>query len=959
MIRPILGAIVLLLIVSTALFAEPAPRVLLQLDDTAAQLARDLDTLPAGLTAAAGPDAQLEPIFYQPNDPDRLASWYEHGLNRWFRVVSNQNAEALLPQLSSGEGILSAEMDQIHHSFAIPDDYDIHNMWGLDIMECPEAWDLYQAESDVLITTIDTGCKITHEDLHANMYVNPGEDLNNNGLWDESDNNGIDDDNNGFIDDLTGWDFVTAPAGGNPADGEDYGPADNMVYPDVHGHGTHVQGTAAATTDNGIGVASASWNVTSFPCRAGFAWLDGGSLQGSGYGSDFMAAIQYATDMGTRVISISFGGSGYQQGYSDVVDYARDNNVILFASAGNNGNSNMNYPAAYDGAIAVVATTPSDNKAGFSTFGTWCGISAPGTGIWSTMVGENYRPEDYVAWQGTSMASPNAASVAAYVISYLPELTDDQVEMVILSSADDLDEGNPSYAGLLGAGRVNARRGIEYALSVTVPLMEYFTADVDRENGIVSLAWYTDPGERDDFMGYNLYRDGELILELTTDVEMDDVLPEPGTYKYVVRGVYGGIETIPLKQNIFYSGLFGLPIVDSYEQPEETPWEIINDRNTRHFTSLPYDGEWAMGASAPANLPDGIQRYFAETQGVQVETWFHLTGYPQSGGEAGAVSLYSDDQRITVYTGHNGMIWVNDTETGQTTEINGPYDVDVYEWYHMSVRYLDGQLEVFVVQDDLRMLVHEVMTVSDLSIDGVRLGSRDLDNGWSFFDVSTIKHFPSELEHFEPVDINSAPYPIVITGGLPRPLSDYEIAVMDGEQVVGAISVDHDVYPLVIHAYEDLGDGQGFTEGNDMTFEIWHTVENAGETLEIGALHTGDGRFGTGNYTRIRLYAPSAVGEPDTELALPLEFEIGNAYPNPFNPSFAVKVAMPTAGELKLAMYNVLGQQVLTQAQNLQSGWHTLSISANQSGGHLAAGVYLLQIQHADQQSVQKVVLTK
>ena len=959
MIRLTSGALVLLLIVSISVIAAPAPRVLVQLDDYAAVNARESGTLPAAIVDATGPQTQLVPVFYEPNDPDKLESWYEHNLNRWFRVVSDIDAEELLPQVSSGPGIVSAELDEVHQAMLVPDDYSIYNMWGLEIMECPQAWEEYQADTEILITTIDTGCKITHEDLHANMYINPGEDLNNNGEWDESDENGIDDDNDGFIDDLTGWDFVSTDPFGTPAEGEDYGPRDNMIFPDVHGHGTHVQGTAAATTDNGIGVASASWNVVSFPLKAGFAWLDGGSLQGSGMSADFMAAIQYATDMGTRVISISFGGGGSQQAYQDVIHYARDNNVILFASAGNNGNSNMNYPAAYDGAIAVVASTPTDNKAGFSTYGTWCGISAPGTGIWSTMVGENYRPEDYVAWQGTSMASPNAASVAAYVISYLPELTDDQVETVILSSADDLDELNPSLAGLLGAGRVNAHRALEYSLSVTVPPMVYFNSTVDRENGIVTMSWYSDPEDHDDFQGYNIYRDGELLVELTTDLQMDDVLPEPGTYRYMVRGVYGGIETIPLKQTIVFSGLFGLPIVDSYEFPEETPWEIINSNNTRHFTSLPYDGEWAIGVSAPANLPNGVQRYFANSDGVQVETWIQNTRYPQSDGEAGAVELYSNDERFTIYTGNDGDLWLHDSISGGTSEITGTYDIDLYEWYHLTVRYLDGQLEVFAVNDHLQMLAHQVMTVSDMPINGVRLGARNLDTGWSFFDVTTVKLLPTELEHFDPVEINDAPYPIVITGGLPEPLADYEIAVLDGDLVVGVIAPEHDVYPLIIHAYEDLGNGQGFTEGNFMTFEIWNTAEGNGETLDIGPIQTGDGRFGSGNYTRLVLYAPSSVEDEVVESALPLDFEIGQAYPNPFNSSFTMKVAMPAAGEVRLAMYNVLGQLVMTQTHDLNAGWHALSISANQSGGSLAAGVYLLQIQHADHHSVQKVVLMK
>ncbi|MCB2213211.1 S8 family serine peptidase [bacterium] len=957
MTRTFLSVFALLVIVTVTTIAAPNQPVLVELNDAAAFDAREHGVLPTELTRFNAPDMQVTPIFYEPNDPEHRASWYDIGLNRWFKVQSSMEAQTLLSSLNTGGAILSAELDQIHDAMLMPDDIDIYNMWALDIMECPEAWDIHQDESDVIITTIDTGCKISHEDLWANMYINPGEDLNNNGVWDDTDINGIDDDNNGFVDDLTGWDFVSGQPWGDPAVGEDYGPRDNEVFPDVHGHGTHVQGTAAATTNNGIGVASASWNVISMPLRAGFAWLSGGSLQGSGISSDFMAAIQYATDNGSRVISISFGGSGSQQAYQDAVTYARENGVILFASAGNNGDAARNYPAAYEGAIAVVASTPEDYKAGFSTYGDWVGITAPGTSIWSTMVGENYRPQDYVAWQGTSMASPNAASVAALILSYMPELTDDQVEFVIKAAADDIDHLNPSYVSLLGAGRVNARRALEYAPSATVPMMDYVNSDVNRENGEVTLSWYSDPGGNNDFNGYNVYRDGNLILEATMLESTVDQLPEPGDYTYTVRALYGDIESLPMNEPIFYSGIFGLPIVDDFESENPEVWEYINSINTYRFTSRVYNGEYSVGTSAPANIIEGVQRYFAETNGLQVSTWFYLSGYPSAGGEAGSVHLFSGDERIKLFVGNNHHLWLQDPDMDDPVQLTDVFDVDYNRWYHLSLNYQDGELETTLLNDEFQLRLHDMRTVADLPIDGALFGSRDLNNGWSFFDVVTVKPFPTDLDHFTPVAPNEAPYPIVISGGLPQPLTDYEIAVLDGGTVVGAISPDHDVFPLILNAYEDLGNG-GFTPGNPMTFEIWNTVENTGETLQIGQLHAGDGNFGSGNYTRLSLYAPSGVDD-QLNSGLPREFEVGKAYPNPFNPSFAVNVAVPSPGEVRLALYNVLGQRVLTQARTLQPGYHTLTLSASDAGVSLATGVYVLQVQHAGQRAVQKVVLTK
>ncbi|MBS1261955.1 MAG: Thermophilic serine proteinase [Calditrichaeota bacterium] len=949
-----------LLIISSAFSAEMPTRLILELSDQAAYTARESGVMPAVVRSYAGADAQIVPLFYEPNDPALNASWYEHGLNRWFRLEHAPDGRALIGKIPTGGDILHSELDELHHAMLMPNDFDIFNMWGLEIMECPEAWDIFQSDTEVRVTTIDTGCKITHEDLFNNMWVNPGEDLDGDGFWDESDNNGIDDDNNGFVDDLTGWDFVSIDVGdlwGDPAVGEDYGPRDNMVYPDIHGHGTHVMGTAAASTDNGIGVAAASWNAVAFPARAGFAWVDGGSLGGSGFGTDFMAAIQYVVDNGTRVISISFGGPSYQQSYQDVIDYARDNGVILFASAGNNGDDNMNYPAGYDGAIAVVASTSNDYKAGFSTYGEWVGITAPGVGIWSTMVGGYYQPQDYVAWQGTSMASPNAASVAAYILGYHPELDDDQLELVLKASADNIDSLNASYAGLLGAGRVNARRAAEYAPAGTLPVPDQLDAEVDRATGEVALAWHIDPGDHDDFLGYNIYRNGELLLAETTDETYTDQLPDAGDYTYRVRGVFGEIESLPLDESVYYSGLYGIPIVDDFEDSLDE-WEVLNEANTWRFTSRQYEGEYSAGVSSPNDVYDGIQRYFAESEGASVDTWFYLSGFPVPGGQAGAVHLYSGDDRFEVFIGHSGGLWYAHPGMPNPAPF-GNASLDYNRWYRLAVHYLDGMLHVILLDDEFALVTHELLEVADAPIDGVFLGSRDLDNGWSFFDVTAVKAWPAEFQQYEVVPPNDQPYPVVISEGVPGPLTDVEVAVLDDGLAVGAAAPAHDVFPVIVTAWGDPGNGEGFTSGDPITFDYRDASTGEGEELLITELFAGDGTFGSGAYTRVAVAPASGADEDAAPVGVPDEFSVGHAYPNPFNPSLAVDLALPAPGEVTVALYNVLGQRVAQSTARMSAGRHTVTLSAETSGGTLAAGVYLLRVTHAGEARTQKVVLAK
>ncbi len=447
-----------------------SPHILIELSDEAAKRFRDSGNIPDIIHESDIENPNLVPIFYVPNKEYNRKLWYKHGLNRWFRLqwANDEPAGKIIKKLESNRNILSFSLQEPDYVDYIPNDYDNYDMWGLDAMDLPTAWDIETGSEEVIITTIDTGCKLNHEDLSANIRINPGEDINENGIADLNDLNEIDDDENGFIDDIAGWDFVSETNVDGDLIYEDYGPPDNQVFPDIHGHGTHVAGSSAAVTDNDIGIASASGNVTNMPLRAGFAYQWWWGIYGAGFREDFAAAIQYAADNGSDVISISFGGTTYWEGYQDAIDYAYDLGVLIFASAGNSNNTSPHYPSDYEHVLSVAALDDDLTKADFSNYGDGIDISAPGVDIWSTMTGNFVNPQDYVAWDGTSMASPNAAAVAALILSYNPELTVDLLESVLLSTCEDIYPFNPNYQDQLGAGLVNAGNALLY-----VPLMDF------------------------------------------------------------------------------------------------------------------------------------------------------------------------------------------------------------------------------------------------------------------------------------------------------------------------------------------------------------------------------------------------------------------------------------------------------------------------------------------------------
>ena len=241
----------------------------------------------------------------------------------------------------------------------------------LDSTNTRTAWDTTTG-SGAIIAVIDTGFALQHEDLVAAWASNSGE----NGVTSSSDTcwtgspedkstNACDDDDNGYVDDYLGWDFVNT--NNSPQAG------DTNPNGDAAAHGTEVAGLSGAVGDNGVGISTISWSNRLMPLQA----LDD---DGRGYTSDVVAAVYYAVDNGADVINMSLGGSANDPALATAINYAYSNNVPVVAAAGNCGTGQeygcdpakpgeMGYPALYDNVISVGATTVSNSRASFSSYG--------------------------------------------------------------------------------------------------------------------------------------------------------------------------------------------------------------------------------------------------------------------------------------------------------------------------------------------------------------------------------------------------------------------------------------------------------------------------------------------------------------------------------------------------------------------------------------------------------------
>ena len=367
--------------------------------------------------------------------------------NEWEKIflckIQSTSKLHLLTILNEHENIEYAIENHIYSVHEAPNDSLYNQQWYLDTVNIEEAWKQMQGISKIPVAIIDTGIDYDHEDLGAHIWINEGEDINGDGIFNKLDINNVDDDGNGYIDDVMGWDFTDASYF---PDGGDYLERDNDPD-DEHGHGTAVAGIVGAVMDNLHGIAGIAPNCLLMNLRAGTA-------QGLLEEDDVASAIVYAVDNGARVINMSFGDDYASPLLRDVIRYAADANCILVASAGNSGSADIHYPSGYSNTISVGATNDNDQRAGFSNYGTTIDMVAPGVNIMTTKIGDRYEH-----FSGTSASAPVVAGLAALILSQSGDLGNEDVLGILKSSCIDL--GIRGHDDQFGAGRVDAELAMQ------------------------------------------------------------------------------------------------------------------------------------------------------------------------------------------------------------------------------------------------------------------------------------------------------------------------------------------------------------------------------------------------------------------------------------------------------------------------------------------------------------------
>jgi serine protease len=370
-------------------------------------------------------------------------------LNRKVSVADAAKVAADL--VASDSSVEYAEPDRIMKPMFTPNDTYYNQQWDyfdtVGGMRLPAAWDK-STGTGIRVAVIDTGYR-PHVDLQGQILAG----------YDFIADTAISNDGNGRDSDAS--DPGDWTAAGQCGAGE---PASNSSW-----HGTHVAGTIAALTNNGLGVAGVAYGAKVVPVRVlgqcggytsdianGIIWASGGTVSGV---PNIAARAQ--------VINMSLGGGGACDTTSQsAINSARSRGTVVVVAAGNeNQNASNSNPANCAGVIAVAATNKSGGRASYSNYGTVVDVAAPGgdTGaaILSTLNAGTTTPgaDNYAGYMGTSMATPHVAGVVALMLAKNPALTPDEVEAKLKSSA----RAFPASCSGCGAGIVDASAAVDAA----------------------------------------------------------------------------------------------------------------------------------------------------------------------------------------------------------------------------------------------------------------------------------------------------------------------------------------------------------------------------------------------------------------------------------------------------------------------------------------------------------------
>ncbi|BBA78679.1 protease [cyanobacterium endosymbiont of Rhopalodia gibberula] len=353
-----------------------------------------------------------------------------------YTVSGDKTFLNLIKQSSIKKYIEYSEPNYIYNALEVPNDPDYSKQWNLHSIHVEKAWENSKGEG-ITVAVIDTGVSRI-PDLRQTEFVE-------------------------------GYDFVN----------------DHTDASDDNGHGTHIAGTIAQSTNNKYGVAGIAYHAKIMPLKV-LADEGGGTV------ADIAEAIRFAADHNADVINLSLGGGGESQIMKDAIDYAYLKDVVIIAAAGNSNQNAASYPARYPKVISVSALNAAGQKTTYSNYGAGIDISAPGGSEEGKIIQETIDPQTgesiFVGFQGTSMAAPHVAGVAALIkASGIKEPS--KVLAILKQSSRNVQEDPFNH---YGAGQLDAGEAVTLAFKGQITFRDFFRWM--RDNGHLDPRFWIDDG---------------------------------------------------------------------------------------------------------------------------------------------------------------------------------------------------------------------------------------------------------------------------------------------------------------------------------------------------------------------------------------------------------------------------------------------------------------------------------
>jgi len=853
---------------------------------------------------------------------------------------SSDDPQIVASKIKQLSNIEWAEPKYVRKIILTPNDPSFGNQYYLNKDYLPEAWNITQGDTNIVIGIVDTGVDWPHPDLYANIWHN-WKDIKSN--W-ASDTDGI-------VGDSIGWDF------GGSGDGSGNPTPDSNPIEDVPFHGTLVAGVASAVTNNGIGVSGVGYNCKIMPIKAAE-----GDITDPSTGDPLIVfgfeGIKYAADNGAKVINCSWGGSGFSNFEQAVINYAVSKGALVVAAAGNDNSNEDFYPADYEGVLSVAATdTVGNKKSYYSNYGSYVDVCAPGNDIYNT-----FQPNTYENGSGTSFASPQVAGLAALVFSKFPNYTPLQVAQQIRVNCDNIDAENPGYQFQLGNGRINAYKALTDTNSEAVRATNIQLSDSAGGNN----DGYFEPGEtisvKMNFVNYlkpasnvsvNLQSMSQFVVVKNGSFNPGTIKTLDSTNNYSSPFTFTLADSLPLDSKVqlrlnfsdgSYSDFqdFEVYVNPSYKtQAENNVSLTITSKGDLGFNDYPtniegngfeyengnnllFEGALMYGNSQfkICDAARGSNQNYQDSSFKIIQPFYFkilnadsLQGVTQFNDDNAGTNKFGITTKLESYSfsappDNNYIILKYNFTNNSSSNISNFYAGLFFDW-----DLVDGQNDyaAYNNQNNFGYVYH---TGFKTWVATALISSTDY-NYWAILNDGS--------------DSSNGGFSIYDGFTLPEKWKALSSGIGKAQAGPGDISEVTSGGPYSIQAGQTLTVAFAIAAGESLS-DLSTAIQNAKNKYQSILSNN----FGSNN---IIYY-----------------FKLEQNYPNPFNPETNINYQLPLDSYVTLKIYDILGREVQTLVSGLQSkGNHTVIFD----GGRFASGVYFYKLTAGNYTSVKKMILLK